>query len=86
MRMSLHLLQVKENRLKHHVNELANENADLKVVVGRMRYKADETEPEQQAPSIIVQSVGFQYPWCKIGATKRDTIDLYDARGGGNFW
>ena len=45
-----------ENRLKHHVNELANENADLKVTVGKMRYKADETEPEG-TPSIIVHSV-----------------------------
>ena len=47
---------MKEERLKHHVNELANENADLKVTVGKMRYKADETESEA-APSIVTRTV-----------------------------
>ena len=47
---------MKEDRLKHHVNELANENADLKVTVGKMRYKADEAEPEA-APSVVMRTV-----------------------------
>ena len=47
---------MKEDRLKHHVNELANENADLKVTVGKMKYKADEVEPEA-APSLVMSTV-----------------------------
>ena len=51
---------MKEDRLKHHVNELANENADLKVTVGKMRYKADEAEPEA-APSVVMRTVSNHY-------------------------
>ena len=47
---------MEEDRLKHHVNELANENADLKVTVGKMRYKADEAESEA-APSVVMRTV-----------------------------
>ena len=48
---------MKENRLKDHVNELANENADLKEAVGKMRYKRAETDAEREALSVIVQTV-----------------------------
>ena len=42
------------------MNELANENADLKVTVGKMRYKADETEPEA-APTVVMRTVSNHY-------------------------
>ncbi len=61
MQRTLCFRQEKEAQLKTHLNELANENADLRVTVARMRYRPDEAEPEPEPEPSVIQPVSTHH-------------------------